>query len=157
MLVVALRRVWVANLCLLATALGVAGCSDKPPRPPVAASQAVAVPDVLTDGPDSMANCSGLRTHFAERQPALLRGAYRSTVAGVSAWELGGRFPAAVPQFLEARPPDTVLYVCFIDVDVAKGNRTVWLIDASSDATWLLMSGYHDTPGYKDLPVEAVS
>ncbi|HEX3623744.1 MAG TPA: hypothetical protein VHT97_15625 [Acidimicrobiales bacterium] len=95
-------------------------------------------------------------------------------MADVSAWRLGGRFPDAVPQFLSARPGNALVYVCFLDMEIAEApppavgangeivvapshNRAVWLVDGSSGETWLLMSGFHDTPGWEDLPVEAVS
>jgi hypothetical protein len=151
----------------------VPGCDDNP-RSIVTASQPVPVPDVLNDGTESVESCGRLRAHFAEQHPAVLRGAYRSTVADLNAWRLGGRFPDAVPQFLAARPGEAVVYVCFLDMDIAKApppwigadgkvvtapshNRAVWLIEASTGETSLLMSGFHDMPGWKDLPVEPVS
>ncbi|HWI05360.1 MAG TPA: hypothetical protein VNT52_16265 [Acidimicrobiales bacterium] len=136
--------------------------------------QAVSVPDVLNDGSEAVDSCDRLRVRFAERQPAVLRGAYRSTVADVAAWRIGGRFPEAVPQFLAARPANAVVYVCFLDMDIAKApppavgangeivtapshNRAVFLVDASSAETAMMMSGFHDTPGWNDLPVVPVS
>lgn len=150
-----------------------AACGERESRPALTAVQVAAVPDVLSDGAGSVDSCERLRTRFAERQPALLRGAFQSTVARVNAWRLGGRFPEAVPQFLAARPDNALLSVCFLDMDIAKApppafgahgemvaapshNRAVWLVDASSGDTWLLMSGFHDTPGFSDLPVEPV-
>lgn len=153
---------------------GVRERRNQPSRPTVTASQAASVPDVRNDGSGSVDSCDRLRAHFVEQQPALLRGAYRSAVADVNAWRLGGRFPEAVPQFLAARPGYALVYVCFFDMDIAKApppavgdrgeivtapshNRAVWLVDASSGETWMLTSGFHDTAGWKDLPVEPVS
>lgn len=152
----------VITQCLLSAALlfvSVVGCGREPRRPPLTADQPLAVPDGLNDGSASMDSCGRLRAHFAERQTAILRGAYRATVADVSAWRLGGRFPEAVPQFLAARPGNAVVHVCFVDMDIAKGpplgpsnNRAVWLVDASSDETSFFMSGFHNTPGFRTSP-----
>ena len=75
---------------------------------------------------------------------------------------------------LAARRGSAIVYVCLLDMDIAKApppavgangdnvtapshNRAVWLVDAFSGETWLLMSGFHDTPGWNDLPPEPVS
>ncbi len=164
-----LGPLWVGLL-----SFSIVGCGNHPSQRPVNADQTVAVPDVLNDGSAAVDSCDRLRAHFAERQPAVLRGAYRSTVAEVAAWRLGGRFPEAVPQFLAARPADSVVYVCFLDMDIAKApppdlrangvvvtapshNRAVFLVDASSAETAMMMSGFHDIPGWNDLPVVPVS
>lgn len=171
-----MRRRIVPTLGLLSAALvfvSIPGCGNQP-RPTLTEALVASTPEVLNDGSVSVDSCGRLRSHLAEQHPAILRGAYRSTVADVNAWRLGGRFPDAVPQFLSARQGGAVVYVCFLDMDIAKApppavgangeivtapshNRAVWLVDASSGETWLLMSGYHDRPGRKDLPVEPVS
>jgi hypothetical protein len=150
------------------------GCGNHPSQRAVNTDQAVPVPDVLNDGSEAVESCDRLRARFAERQHAVLRGAYRSTVADVTAWRLGGRFPEAVPQFLAARPTNAVVDVCFLDMDIAKApppaigangdiitapshNRAVFLVDASSAENAMMMSGFHDTPGWSDLPVVPVS
>src|ERR687894_1728274 len=91
----ALRPLWAALLFI-----SIVGCGDHPSQRAVNADQAVSVPHVLTNGSEAVDSCDRLRARFAERQPAALRGAYRSTVADVTAWRLGGRFPEALPQFL---------------------------------------------------------
>lgn len=161
-------------LCAALLFVSMMGCSNQPSQRASNADRAVSVPDVLNDGSEAVDSCDRLRARFAERQPAVLRGAYRSTVADVTAWRLGGRFPEAVPQFLAARPAIAVVYVCFLDMDIAKApppavgadgeivtapshNRAVFLVDASSAETAMMMSGFHDTPGWNDLPVVPVS
>ena len=160
---------WAALLLV-----SIAGCGNHPSQRAVSTDQAVSVPDVLNNGSAAVDSCDRLRARFAERQPAVLRGAYRSTVADVAAWRIGGRFPEAVPQFLSARPTNAVVDVCFLDMDIAKApppavgangeivtapshNRAVFLVDVSSAETAMMMSGFHDTPGWNDLPVVPVS
>lgn len=165
----AFGSLWAALLLV-----SMVGCGNHPPQPAANTDQAVSVPDVLNNGSEAVDSCGRLRARFAERQPAVLRGAYRSTVADVAAWRIGGRFPEAVPQFLAARPTNAVVDVCFLDMDIAKApppaagvngeiiiapshNRAVFLVDASAAETAMMMSGFHDTPGWNDLPVVPVS
>lgn len=161
-------------LCAALLFVSIMGCGNQPSQRASNTDQAVPVTDVLSDGSEAVASCDRLRARFAERQLAVLRGAYRSTVADVTAWRLGGRFPEAVPQFLASRPANAGVYVCFLDMDIAKApppavgangeivtapshNRAVFLVDASSAETAMMMSGFHDTPGWNDLPVVPVS
>lgn len=142
------------------------GCGSGPERQVSAGGQPVALPDVVNDGPAAMNTCGQLRAEFARQQDGTaLRGAFRSTVGAVTAWRIGGRFPEAVPTFLQSRPKDAALFVCFLDMEIAhsppaggpSSNRAIWLIDASTGDKWPLIFGYHDTPGIPELPIQPVS
>jgi len=147
----------VSLLLLLATA-----CGDKPIDEAVSVERtgsSIAPP--LTDGQASVDACTEFASHFAG-QVAVLRGAFRSDVATVSGWKSGGRFPEAVPQFLQGRLANELIYACFFDMDIAApchpgspgSNRGLYLLD-SSGAGALLTAGQHDMPGVADLPVVA--
>lgn len=115
----------------------------------------------VTDSQASVDACAEVATHFTG-QVAVLRGAFHSDVATISGWRIGGRFPEAVPQYLQGRLADEGIYACFLDMDIAAPchagcpgyNRGLYLVDASG--TWtLLIAGQHDIPGFADLPVVA--
>lgn len=119
------------------------------------------IPPPITDAQGSVDACTELSDHFAG-QGAVLRGAFRSPVATVAAWRIGGGFPEAVPQFLQDRPATDLVYVCFLDMDIAAPagpapggpgyNRGLYLLDSSGNSA-LLIAGQHDIPGTVDLPV----
>jgi hypothetical protein len=144
-------------MVILATACGgtandethSAGRTASPTAPPVTDSQA------------SVDACTAVAAHFIG-QVADLRGAFHSDVATVSGWRIGGRFPEAVPQFLQGRPADEAIYACFFDMEIAAPchpgcpgyNRGIYLVDAAGTSA-LLMAGQHDIPGFAELPVIA--
>jgi hypothetical protein len=115
----------------------------------------------ITDGQASVDACAEFAAHLTG-QVAVLRGAFHSDVATVSGWRIGGRFPEAVPQFLQGRPPSEPIYACFLDMDIAAPchpgcpgyNRGIYLLDSLGTGA-LLMAGQHDMPGVADLPVVA--